>query len=144
MLEAEAGGLAEVAFGSESRITTGIAGIRRLAQALPGWGERDDARAIARFNASCIEKFGNGGGNFRRLYARFLDWARERDESLVPEDAAARARQAADGWTAMSRALAAGFEEGSGPEPWQEAAGYAAAIADCEEALFRGLLDRVA
>ncbi|MBW2275028.1 MAG: DUF4872 domain-containing protein [Deltaproteobacteria bacterium] len=130
--------------GSATRVTTGIEGIRRLARSLPGWGELDEARQVARFNASCIEKFGNGGGNFRRLYAGFLDWAREQDESLVPEDAPARARHAADGWTALSATLARASEEDSDLELWREAAGHAAAIAEGEEALFGSLVDRVA
>ena len=139
--EREGGGME---FGADVRVTTGIAGIRRLRDALPEWGERDDAHQVARFNSSCIEKFGNGGGNFRRLYADFLDWARDLDPRLVPEDASARSRQAADGWTAMSGVLAAASEEGSSPALWKEAARHAEVVADLEETLFRALADRVA
>jgi hypothetical protein len=131
-------------FGADVRVTTGIEGIRRLRDALPEWGERDDAHQVARFNASCIEKFGNGGGNFRRLYADFLAWARDLEPGLVPEDASARSRQAADGWTALSEVLAAASEEGSSPGLWKQAAGHAGAVAELEETLFRSLADRVA
>jgi hypothetical protein len=138
------GGGGEPEFASGVRVTSGIAGIRRLRDALPEWGERDDAQWVARFNASCIEKFGNGGGNFRRLYADFLDWARDLEPDLVPEDAPARSREAADGWTAMSEALAAASEEGSDPALWKEASRHAGVVAVLEETLFRSLADRVA
>jgi hypothetical protein len=117
----------------------GVAGVRRLAEELPGWAGREDARWLASFNARCIEKFGNGGGNFRRLYAGFLSWARELDAGLVPERALERARQAADGWTALSVTLAAAAEEAAKPDLFREAAQRAAAIAEIEEDLFTRL-----
>ena len=127
-----------------SRAINGVAAIRQLAEELPGWAERDDARSVARFNASCIEKFGNGGGNFRRLYAGFLTWAHELDETLVPEDAAALSVSAANGWTAISSHLAAAAEEGADPRHWTQAADLARHIAITEESLFAGLAERVA
>ena len=117
----------------------GVAGIRRFAEALPGWGEREDARWVASFNARCIEKFGNGGGNFRRLYAGFLAWARELDPKLAPEEAPALATRAADGWTAISERLAAASAEDAPKAPWAEAAALAHQLADVEQTLFEGL-----
>jgi len=134
-------GDAEPAVPPETQVTTGIAGIRRLAREIPSWAEREDARWVASFNASCIEKFGNGGGNFRRLYAAFLDWARGLDAGLVPEEVPALARKAADGWTAASDALFAASQEGAPAEPWGEAASRAAAVADIETELFERLVD---
>jgi hypothetical protein len=126
----------------ETQVTTGIAGIRRLAGEIPSWSEREDAQWLASFNASCIEKFGNGGGNFRRLYADFLDWARDLDAGLVPEAAPALARKAADGWTATSDALFAASQEGAPAGLWGEAAAHAAAVADVETDLYERLADR--
>lgn len=123
------------------QVSTGIAGVRRLAHELPAWATRPDARWVASFNGRCIEKFGNGGGNFRRLYAGFLDWARDLDASLVPEAAPALARQAADRWTAVSACLARAAEEGAAADCFEEAAGHAAVIADTEQELFERLAD---
>lgn len=123
--------------------TTGIEADRAYARSLPGLHERADAGAIAAFNASCLEKFGNGGGNFRRLYARFLGWARELDEGLVPADAEARCVEAADGWTAASTALFRASETPHDPTRWQEAGAAIARVAEIEQALFSQLADRV-
>ncbi len=116
-----------------SRATSGIAGIERLAEELPGWGERDDAVELASFNASCIEKFGNGGGNFRRLYAGFLRWAHELDPERVPAEAADLAVGSADKWTALAHMLWASSE---GADRWGEAAREASEIAGIERQLF--------
>ena len=125
-------------------VVTGVAAVRHLAERLPELGVRDDSAWIASYNARCIEKFGNGGGNFRRLYAGFLTWARELDEGLVPEQAPERACQAADGWTALSVILAAAAEEAAQPGLWREAAQRATAIAEIEEDLFTRLAAAVA
>ena len=117
----------------------GVAGIRRFAEALPRWAERDDARRLASFNARCIEKFGNGGGQFRRLYAGFLAWARALDPRLVPAEAPALAERAADGWTAIAERLAAASAEDAGATPFAEAAALAEGVAGLEETLFQRL-----
>lgn len=122
----------------------GIDRIRRVANDLPGWPERGEPTWIASYNARCIEKFGNGGGNFRRLYASFLGWARQLDPALVPESAEALAVRAADGWTAMSGALAKVSEEGAPPDGWTEAAEYAVQVANTEQELFERLAERAA
>ena len=119
-----------------SRVTAGIAGIQRLAEELPGWGSRDDAQALASYNASCIEKFGNGGGNFRRLYAGFLAWAHERDPANVPAEAASLSLRAADRWTELAHLL---WSAADGAPRWHEAARLAAGIADVERELFEQL-----
>jgi hypothetical protein len=116
----------------------GLAAVEHLARELPGLGAREDALEIASFNGSCIEKFGNGGGNFRRMYAAFLEWARERDPAAVPAEAPARAVQAADGWTALAQQLWAAADGG---DTWREAADTAARIARGERALFESLAE---
>jgi len=119
--------------------TFGIAGIRRFAEDLPGLAAKPDARALAGYNGSAIEKFGNGGGNFRRLYAGFLDWARMQDSALVPADASARATRAADGWTALAKLL---WRASEGEDTWTEAGSLAHEIAGIEQALFEELAKR--
>lgn len=122
-------------------LSGGIAGIRRLAEELPGWAQAGDPGALASYNAACIEKFGNGGGNFRRMYARFLDWARARDAERVPAEAVSLAWRAAEGWTALAHHLWAAAD---GEDRWRESAAQAAAIADTEQELFERLAARAA
>ena len=122
-----------------ANVGLGIAAIRRFADALPGWGQRPDARWVASFNARCIEKFGNGGGNFRRLYAGFLAWARTLDAALVPADAPALATRAADCWTRISERLAEASAEDAPAALWTQAAALAHEAADVEQALFERL-----
>lgn len=117
----------------------GVDGIERFASVLPGWVERPDVLELAAFTASCLEKFGNGGGNFRRLYAGFLDWARETSPDLVPADAPALARKAADGWTAASTSLYRVSQEGLRPALFDEAARHVEEVARTERQLFEGL-----
>jgi hypothetical protein len=123
-------------FDSSVSATTGLAGTRRLAEQLPTWGERDDVNELASFNAACLEKFGNGGGNFRRLYAGFLEWARERDAALVPAAAASLAWRSADTWTRMAHLL---WSVADGASPWDEAAALAREIGAIERELFEGV-----
>ncbi len=125
----------------DGRVTAGVRGIRRLAEILPQWADRPDAAWLASYNARCIEKFGNGGGNFRRLYAGFLGWASETTPQHVPADAAASALAAADRWTAAAEALA-GFTDAS-PDPscFGVAAEHVTAAADLEASLFERLRD---
>jgi hypothetical protein len=125
--------------GAGASVALGVDGIRRFAEALPSWAARPDAREVAGFNARCIEKFGNGGGNFRRLYAGFLAWARELDPALVPAEAPALATRAADGWTAASERLLAASAEGAPASCWREAAALAREVADVEQTLFERL-----
>jgi hypothetical protein len=142
MLAADDPGAGGIAFPGANQVVMGVAGIRRLAEEIPAWAMRDDARWIASYNSRCIEKFGNGGGNFRRLYAGFLRWARQLDARLVPETAPALAERAADGWTAVAAALAAACEEGAFVDRWREAMEGVAEIAVLEQELFERLAER--
>ncbi len=127
-----------------TRVVTGIAGVRAFSEDVRTWQRRDDASWIASFNASCIEKFGNGGGNFRRLYAGFLSWARDLDPQLVPESAPGLAVEAADAWTATSNELFAASQETSNTRLWNNAADHAIRAAEIEERLFGMLLESAA
>jgi len=121
----------------------GIRAVRALADDIVGWSSLEDPGWIAGYNASCIEKFGNGGGNFRRLYSGFLTWARDLDPRLVPESAPALALEAADTWTEVSNSLFAASRDQSNLQHWNDAAKHARSIADLEDRLFRSLADTV-
>jgi hypothetical protein len=141
---ADESGMEGFAMGDAVQASTGVAAIRDLARELPSWGERDDATWIASFNGRSIEKFGNGGGNFRRLYAGFLEWARSLDPNLVPETAPGLALRAADGWTAVAACLEVASGEGAPASAWKDAADRAGEIAEVEQELFQRLADGVA
>jgi hypothetical protein len=126
------------------KVVTGVQGVRIFAEEVRDWSTREDATWVAGYNASCIEKFGNGGGNFRRLYASFLSWARDLDSQLVPESAPDLALEAADTWTAISNALFAASRDESNTQHWKDAAERALRVADLEERLFVSLADAVA
>jgi len=125
--------------GEPTAMVSGIAGIERFAEELPGWAKRPDVLELAGFNASCIEKFGNGGGNFRRLYAGFLDWVLETEPDLIPAEAPALARKAADGWTGASTCLYEAAKQGPLPALFDQAAGLMHEVASTERRLFEGL-----
>ncbi len=139
MLGREATEMDMLSASPDLHIASGIAGIRSFAESLEGWGSRDDAKWLASYNARCIEKFGNGGGNFRRLYAGFLRWAREIDPALVPEQAPNLAWRAADGWTALSAILGTASEDDAAEELWSRAADAADEIVGIETELFESL-----
>ena len=124
-------------------VAIGLEATRNYADALPGIHGDPNAQSIASFNASCLEKFGNGGGNFRRLYAGFLSWARELDAKLVPETAPGLAIAAADEWTAASAALFRASDTPEDPVPYREAGKHVAKAAEIEERLFVQLAEAV-
>jgi len=121
--------------------TLGLAGTRLFAEQVRAWGERDDAAELASFNAACLEKFGNGGGNFRRLYAGFLEWAHALDPVLVPAEAAGLCWRSADTWTRIAHLL---WSVADGASPWDEAAKHAGEIAQLEQELFERLENSLA
>jgi hypothetical protein len=141
MLGREPASLGLLAGSPGLQATSGLAAIPALAESLASWGARDDAQWLASFNGRCIETFGCGGGNFRRLYSGFLRWARELDPSLAPETAPDLAWRAADAWTALSEVLRAAAEEEPSAEIWARAAASASEISVLETELFESLAD---
>ena len=119
----------------------GIGAVRAYANALPTIAALPNAAETASFNAPLLEKFGNGGGNFRRLYAGFLSWARDLDPKLVPESAPALSTQAADEWTAASADILRARDTPNDPGPWKDAAGHVLRAAELEEQLFTQLAE---
>jgi hypothetical protein len=136
---AEEGAAAGSILAGDYRATLGIAGVERFADDLPDWATREDVLGLASFNASCIEKFGNGGGNFRRLYAGFLAWAHALDPKLAPEAAADLALESADAWTAASHFLHRVAEEGPNPALFDQAARQMRRVVSIEKQLFASL-----
>jgi len=87
------------------RVTQGLAGLEAFAKQIPDWPDREDCEGLASYTSQCLEKWGNGGGNFRNLYAAFLGEAREIAPELVDSKAPALARSASEQWTTLSSHL---------------------------------------
>lgn len=132
------GGLAGA---GEARVTEGLAALERLREHLPTWPDRSDRKFVASYASRSLEKFGNGGGNFRRLYAAFLATARERAPDRVAPELPARMTASADAWTELSVQLAA-LAEGSEPagDLLTRCDRLLARILDLERGVFEALL----
>jgi hypothetical protein len=87
----------------------GISALERFAAELPAWPARAVSEAdrswCFRYASQVIEQRGTGGGNFRALYARFLEEA----EGIIPGLTAGRLsgpmRSIAVGWTRLAGLL---------------------------------------
>jgi hypothetical protein len=114
----------------------GLPALRRFAAEIGEWPEAaDDWQWCARFGYQVIERRGTGGGNFRRMYAGFLD--------EVGYDERAIAAEAADDWTALaSELLAASEADRAEPQLWSRVAEGADRVLDAEERLWGALGDR--
>jgi hypothetical protein len=112
----------------------GIPALRRLADEIGSWPDAaEDWQWCARFLYQVIERRGTGGGNFRRMYSRFL--------AEVERNEAALAADAADHWTALAEAARGASEsERADPREWESLAGLAAEVAGAEERLWSALL----
>ena len=111
----------------------GIPALRRFAAEVGEWPtEAEDWQWCARFTYQVIERRGTGGGNFRRMYARFLD--------EVGYEQAALAADASERWTALAGAMLAASES-EVPEPslWSDVSDEAARVRDAEERLWTEL-----
>jgi hypothetical protein len=111
----------------------GIPALRRFAAEVGDWPQvAEDWQWCARFTYQVIERRGTGGGNFRRMYARFLD--------EVGYGEAVLAAEAAERWTALAGALLAA-SEADAPEPglWSDVSGEAARALEAEERLWSAL-----
>jgi hypothetical protein len=113
----------------------GLPALRRFASEVGAWPDAaEDWRWCARFLYQVIERRGTGGGNFRKMYARFLEEA--------GYDEAALARRAADAWTRTALAARAASEpDEPDPEHWRTLAAEAATVLDAEERLWAALAE---
>jgi hypothetical protein len=87
------------------RVSQGLAGLEAFAKQLEDWPDRDDCEGLASYTSQCLEKWGNGGGNFRNLYAAFLGEVREFAPTLVDAEAPLLASRASQQWTVLSSHL---------------------------------------
>ena len=112
----------------------GLPALRRFAAEVGSWPEAaEDWQWCARFLYQVIERRGTGGGNFRRMYSRFLEEAGY-EESAIAHDAAER-------WTALAiAAREASDPEEPDPKQWDALAAEAGRALEAEERLWTGLV----
>jgi hypothetical protein len=111
----------------------GIPALTRLAEEVGEWPEAaEDWQWCARFLYQVIERRGTGGGNFRRMYSRFLEEA-GRDE-------AALAAEASERWSGLAEgARAASEPDEPKPKLWKAMATEAARVLEAEQRLWTAL-----
>ncbi|MDX6615324.1 MAG: hypothetical protein QOD60_415 [Solirubrobacterales bacterium] len=111
----------------------GLPALRRLAVEIGDWPEAaEDWQWCARFLYQVIERRGTGGGNFRRMYARFLEEAGYQQFELCDE--------AANRWTSVAEAARAASEaDEPKPELWKILGEDTSRVLEIEERLWQSL-----
>ena len=114
----------------------GLPALRRFATEVGGWPEAaEDWQWCTRFLYQVIERRGTGGGNFRKMYSRFLEEAGYEESAIASE--------AAEHWTALALAARTASEpEQPDPEHWKVMTGQAERVLDAEERLWATLAAR--
>jgi hypothetical protein len=114
----------------------GLPAMRRFAAEVGDWPEAaEDWQWCARFLYQVIERRGTGGGNFRKMYSRFLEEAGYEEAALATE--------ASDRWTALALAARTASEpEQPDPAHWGALSDGAAQVLDAEERLWAALTER--
>lgn len=120
----------------------GFEGMKSAARAMPDWGKADDWNWCARWFYQVIEKRGTGGGAFRLLYARFLEWAAGLDPAIRDIAPAEEMHDIAREWTELSLFLKQ-ISEGEDPGPLNDAAASLDRIRRREEDFFKRAQDRL-
>jgi hypothetical protein len=114
----------------------GLPALRRFAGEVGDWPEAaEDWQWCARFLYQVIERRGTGGGNFRRMYSRFLEEA-GREESAI-------AAEAAEDWSRLAIAARTASEpDQPDPEHWSALSAEAQRVLDAEQRLWTALASR--
>jgi butirosin biosynthesis protein H-like/uncharacterized protein DUF4872 len=114
----------------------GLPALRRFAAEVGSWPEAaEDWQWCARFLYQVIERRGTGGGNFRKMYSRFLEEAGYEESALAAE--------AARDWTELALAARTASEpDEPDAEHWGAIAEKAARVLDAEERLWNALAER--
>ncbi len=114
----------------------GLPALRRFAAEVGDWPQAaEDWQWCARFLYQVIERRGTGGGNFRKMYARFLEEAGYEESAIAAE--------AAEEWTRLAIAARTASEpELPDTEHWKAISAEAQQVLDAEERLWTALAGR--
>ena len=114
----------------------GLPALRRFAAEVGDWPEAaEDWQWCARFLYQVIERRGTGGGNFRKMYARFLEEAGYEESAIAAE--------AAEVWSRLALAARTASEpERPSPDHWKVMSTEANRVLDAEERLWAALANR--
>jgi Butirosin biosynthesis protein H, N-terminal/Domain of unknown function (DUF4872) len=114
----------------------GLPALRRFAAEIGEWPQAaEDWQWCARFLYQVVERRGTGGGNFRKMYSRFLD--------ETGHEEAALAREASDDWTRLALAARTASEpDEPNPKQWKALSEEAARVLDAEKRLWTALAER--
>ena len=119
---------------------TGLAALKMFRDDLPSWRQKEDPAWLASYVSRTIEVFGNGGGNFRRMYAAFLLEARAMLPDLVGPELPVLAKRSADLWTSLSQSLDR-IAKREDEESWSTSVDLIDRILALETDLFHSLLE---
>jgi hypothetical protein len=89
--------------GYDIKIATGLKGIEAFARSFPSWRKRADKNQLLKYSSSCFEKFGTGGGNFRKLYANFLTSTQKIIPKIVDDISVEYVSKSAESWTQLAQ-----------------------------------------
>jgi len=120
-------------------IASGLDGLSKFAEDLRDWHEHEDRKFMASYLSQCIEKFGSGGGNFRKMYAIFLSRAKELVPDLIKDDFIKLAQKSAASWTELSVLLESVSREPDEKKIWDQVTEKAFEILSLETDLFNNL-----
>jgi len=123
-------------------IATGIEGIGKFHEDFISWRNEIDWKTIVKYTSNCFERYGTGGGNFRKMYAGFLESAQQHIPEVVDEHSIAMTRQLASEWTLLSEQLNQLLKEGNDQE-WQQCHAQIGSILEQENDLYHYLGERL-
>ncbi len=122
---------------------TGINALKLFKKEFSQWKNREDAAWILSYMAKSFEKFGTGGGNFRRLYAEFLSEAHELLPKVVDKNLSVLMNESADNWTWLSQCMFDVSERLEDLDLWERAENLIKTIIRRETEVFEVVLARL-
>ncbi len=120
----------------------GLEALEAFRKEFPAWRNREKASWILSYASQTIERFGTGGGNFRRLYAGFLTEARVLLPDIVAEELPVLATKSADAWTELSQNMYRIAKENH-EQSWDTSVNLIGDIIDFESQIFHSLLEKL-